>query len=168
MASKQWFKTIDLTSYAPIILTNDDIGKRFILVNGNIRQIGTFNRFSPDQNRAYFTFDGKTSPISVDIDPLTGYKVYSIDQISLSATSALTNLPPELQNNIAGYYGGAKSTFSTFRKSGAKSGAKSTFRKSFNVVRAKSTFRKSFNVVRAKSRAKSVKRKSKKSRKSRK
>ena len=120
-------KTIDLTSYAPIILTNDDIGKRFVLVNGNIRQIGTFNRFSPDQNRAYFTFDGKTSPISVDIDPLTGYKVYSIDQISLSGTSSLTNLLPDLQNNIAGYYGGSKSIFSTF----------STFRKSFNVVRAK-------------------------------
>ena len=108
MASKQWYKTIDLTSYAPISLNNNDIGKRFILVNGNIRQIGTFNRFSPDPNRAYITFDSKTSPISVDINPLTGYKVYSIDQISLSGTSALTNLPPDIQNNIAGYYGGAK------------------------------------------------------------
>jgi hypothetical protein len=150
MASK-WYKTIDLTSYAPNTLNNNDIGKRFILVNGNIRQIGTFNRFSPDPNRAYFTFDGKSSPISVDINPLTGYKVYSIDQISLSGTSALTNMPSDIQNNIAGYYGGAK------RKS-----RKTVKRKSRKTVK-----RKSRKTVKRKSR-KTVKRKSKKSRKSRK
>ena len=155
--SSKWYKTIDLTSYTPITLNNNDIGKRFILVNGNIRQLGTFNRFTPDINRAYFTFDGKTSPISVDINPLTGYKVYSIDQISLSGSSALTNLPPDIQNNIAGYYGGAKS------KSGAKS---------FNAVRVKRKSRKTVKIksrktVKRKSR-KTVKRKSKKSRKSRK
>ena len=139
MSSPSWNKTIDLSSYTPVTLTNDDIGKRFILADGNIRQIGTFNRFSPDQKRAYFTYDGKTSPISVNIDPLTGYKVYSIDQISLSGTSALTNLPTDLQKNIATYYGGKRVK---------------------RVKRTKSTFRKN--------RVKSVKRKSRKSRRSRK
>lgn len=106
MSSPQWFKTMDFTNYTPVVLTNTDIGKRFVLVNGNIKQIGTFNKFSPDKNRAYFTFDGKSSPISVSIDPNGGYKVYSIDNISKMGTYPLTNLPPELQQNIAGFYGG--------------------------------------------------------------
>jgi len=146
----QWYKTMDFTELPPTILTNNERGKRFILVNGNNRQIGRFNRFSPDNNRAYFTLEGKTTPISVSLDPLTGYKVYSLDKISKFGTYPLTPLPTSIQKNIAEYYGGitkrTKSTFSTFRKSGTKRVKKSKRSK----------------------RVKRTKRKSKKSRKSRK
>jgi hypothetical protein len=108
MAPRDFFKTTDFSNFTPVTLTPQDMGKRFILVNGNIRQIGTFNKFSPDLNRVYFTFDGKSSPISVSVDPLNGYKVYSVDNISQLETSTLTNLPPDLQQNIAGYYGGKR------------------------------------------------------------
>ena len=107
MASKPWFQTIDLNSYTPITLTEEDRGRRFILAEGNRRQIGTFSSFSPDNNRAYFRFDGKPNqPFSVSIDPLNGYRVYSIDTISKLGTYPLTPLPSDIQKNIAGYYGG--------------------------------------------------------------
>jgi len=115
---------MDLTELPPTILTNNERGKRFILADGNRRQIGKFVRLTPDNNRAYFIFDGKSSPISVDINALTGYKVYSIDKISKLGTYPLTPLPPDIRKNIAEYYGGRrksrKTTKSTFRKSGAK------------------------------------------------
>jgi hypothetical protein len=130
MSPTQWCKTMDLTNYTPIILTNKDIGKRFVLVNGNIKQIGTFNKFSPDKNRAYFTFDGKSSPISVSIDPNGGYKVYSIDNISKMGTYPLTNLPPELQQNIAGFYGGRKSRRIKIKSRKSNKSNKSNKRKS--------------------------------------
>ena len=47
MSSPSWYKNIDLNSYTPITLTEADRGRRFILDDGNRRQIGTFSSFSP-------------------------------------------------------------------------------------------------------------------------
>jgi len=110
MANPQWYKTIDLSEYTPITLTEQDRGRRFILAdNQGRRQIGTFSSFSPDTNRVYFRYDGKpNNPISVSIAPGNGYRVYSINNISKDGTYPLTQLSTDLQKNIAGYYGGAK------------------------------------------------------------
>jgi len=107
--AKPWYKTIDLSEYTPITLTEQDRGRRFLLAdNEGRRQIGMFSSFSPDPNRVYFRFDGKpNNPISVSIAP-NAYRVYSINNISKDGTYPLTQLSTDLQKNIAGYYGGAK------------------------------------------------------------
>jgi hypothetical protein len=130
MTSPQWYKTMDLTELTPITLTNDESGKRFILADGNRRQIGKFVRLTPDNNRAYFIFDGKSSPISVDINALTGYKVYSIDKISKLGTYPLTPLPSDIQKNIAEYYGGRRKSRKTTKKAKKTKRIKRTKRKS--------------------------------------
>jgi hypothetical protein len=109
MANPEWYKTINLSEFTPITLTEQDRGRRFLLANGNIRKIGTFSRFSPDNNRAYFIFNDKPNqPFSVSINPLNGYKVYTFEHISKMGTYPLTTLSTELQKNIAGYYGGKR------------------------------------------------------------